>query len=174
MDIAMKKPTTICALFVSVALMFGQSTARKDAAITAVTGESWLHHLNRSFDETSMGKTWRLGPATDESAPRLQRSMTVLSDSTTSGTSMETLRGSDLYRLNCQGCHGEHGLGAPPEIGSLIDPVRATSVVLVTQRMKMTGVALSRRETAQLVNQSTSALLNACTRAERTCLRFII
>jgi mono/diheme cytochrome c family protein len=85
--------------------------------------------------------------------------MTVLSDSITSGTSMETLRGSDLYRLNCQGCHGEHGLGAPPEIGSLIDPVRATSVVVVTQRMKMTGVALSRRETAQLVNQSRSALL---------------
>ncbi len=72
---------------------------------------------------------------------------------------METLRGADLYRLNCQGCHGEHGLGAPPEIGSLIDPVRATSVALVTQRMKMTGMALSRRETAELVNQSRSALL---------------
>src|SRR5271165_6223240 len=90
----MKKLTTICVLFVSVALMFGQSTTRKDAAISAVTGESWLHHLNRSFDETSMGKTWRLGPAgpaTDESAPRLQRSMTVLSDSTTSSTRMKTL-----------------------------------------------------------------------------------
>jgi len=54
----MKKLTTVCALFFLAALMFGQSSARKDAAITAVTGESWLHHLNRLFDETSMGKTW--------------------------------------------------------------------------------------------------------------------
>ncbi len=155
----MKKLTTICALLFSAALMFGQSAARKDAAITAVTGESWLHHLNRPFDETSMGKTWRLGPATDEPASRLHRSTLVLSGSTASGPSMETLHGADLYRLNCQGCHGEHGLGAPPEIGSLIDPVRATSMVLVTQRMKMTGMALSRRQTAELVNQSRSALL---------------
>jgi mono/diheme cytochrome c family protein len=85
--------------------------------------------------------------------------MTVLSDSNASGTRMETLHGSDLYRLNCEGCHGEHGFGAPPEIGSLIDPVRATSVVLVTQRMKKTGMEMSRRDTAQLVNQSRSALL---------------
>jgi mono/diheme cytochrome c family protein len=153
----MKKLTTIYALFLSAALMLGQSTPRKDAAMTAVTGESWLHHINRSFDETSMGKTWRLGPATNESGPRLQR--LALSDSTHSRSGMETLRGSDLYRLNCQGCHGENGLGAPPEIGSLIDPVRATSLVLVTQRMKKTGMTLSRRETAELVNQSKSALL---------------
>ena len=153
----MKKLTTTCALLFSAALMFGQSSARKDAAITAVTGESWLHHLHRSFDETSMGKTWRLGPATDEPASYLQRS--TLSASTGPVSRMETLHGADLYRLNCQGCHGEHGLGAPPEIGSLIDPVRATSMVLVTQRMKITGMALTRQQTAELVNQSRSALL---------------
>ncbi|HSZ64456.1 MAG TPA: cytochrome c [Terriglobales bacterium] len=166
----MKKLTTICPLLLSAALMLGQSAARKDAPITAVTGESWLHHINRSFDETSMGKTWRLGPATDESDPRSLRSSrqssrgsmfpaTGLPDSTGSGSRMETLRGSDLYRLNCQGCHGEHGLGAPPEIGSVIDPVRATSLVLVAQRMKKTGMELSRRETEELVKQSRSALL---------------
>jgi mono/diheme cytochrome c family protein len=155
----MRELKAICALLFSAALMLGQSTVRKDAAITAVTGESWLHHLDRSFDETSMGKTWRLGPATDEPAPRLQRSMLGLSGSAASGSRMETLHGSDLYRLNCQGCHGEYGLGAPPEIGSLIDAVRATSVTLVTERMKKTGLELSRRETAELVNQSRSALL---------------
>ena len=156
----MKILTALCTLLFSAASMFGQSTVRKDTAITAVTGESWLHHLNRSFDETSMGKTWSLAPpdlAADQSAARLRPS--ALSGSTASGSRMETLRGSDLYRLNCQGCHGEYGLGAPPEIGSLIDPVRATSIVLVTQRMKMTGMALSRRETTEMVNQSRSALL---------------
>jgi mono/diheme cytochrome c family protein len=156
----MKILTAICVLLFSGASMLGQSTDRKDTAITPVTGESWLHHLNRSFDETSMGKTWRLGPrdlAADQSAARLRPS--ALSGSTASGSRLETLRGADLYRMNCQGCHGEYGLGAPPEIGSLIDPVRATSVALVTQRMKMTGMALSRRETAEMVNQSRSALL---------------
>lgn len=153
----MKTLKTICAVLFSTVLMFGQSSARRDSEITAVTGESWLHHLNRSFGETSMGKTWRLGPATDDPTPRLHNS--VLSDTTASGSEMETLHGADLYRLNCQGCHGEYGLGAPPEIGSLVDPVRATSVTLVTERMKKTGMELSRRETAELVKQSRSALL---------------
>jgi mono/diheme cytochrome c family protein len=159
-DVIMKILTAICALPFSAALMFGQGTVHKEAAITAVIGESWLHHLNRPFDETSMGKTWRLGPpdpATDQAVPRLRPS--TLSDSTKSGSRMETLHGSDLYRLNCQGCHGESGLGAPPEIGSLIDPVRATSAALVAQRMKNVGMALSRRQTEELVNQSSGALL---------------
>jgi mono/diheme cytochrome c family protein len=141
------------------ALMFAQANgpAGRDGAITAVTGESWLHHLNRSFDETSMGKTSQLGPpdpAIEQRGPQLRRP--ALS---ASGTKTETLRGSDLYRLNCQGCHGDHGLGAPPEIRSLIDPVRATSFALVTRRLKKTGMSLSGRETAELVNQSRGMLL---------------
>jgi len=152
----MKRIMAICSLLIPAALMFGQGTVHKDAAITAVTGESWLHHLNRPFDETSMGKTWRLGPATDEFAFRLQP---VPSGSTVSGARTQTLHGSDLYRLNCRGCHGEYGLGAPPEIASLINPVRATSDVLVAQRLKMAGMALSHRETAELANQSRSVLL---------------
>ena len=152
----MKILTAICALIFSAAWMFGQGAVRKDAAITAVTGESWLHHLHRPFDESSMGRTWRLGPtgaATDQAAPRLR--LAAQFDSTAPRSRMETLHGSDLYRLNCQGCHGESGLGAPPEIGSLIDPVRATSAALVAQRMKKVGMALSRRQTAELDRKST-------------------
>ena len=51
------------------------------------------------------------------------------------------------------------GLGVPPEIGSLIDPVRATSAVLVDQRMKKIGMAMSRREAADIARQSEGALL---------------
>ena len=51
-----------------------------------------------------------------------------------------TLKGSDLYRLNCQGCHGESGAGTAPEINSVINPVRSTSVALVMERMKNTGM----------------------------------
>jgi mono/diheme cytochrome c family protein len=148
----MKILAAMCALLFSAGSMFGQGAVRRDTAITAVTGESWLHHLHRSFDETSMGKTFRLGPpdpATDLAAPHLR--------SSSMGT--RTLHGSDLYRLNCQGCHGESGLGAPPEIGSVINPVRATSSVLVSERMKKAGMEISRRQTAELVSQSRDLLL---------------
>ncbi len=148
----MKILAAICALLFSAGSMFGQGAVRQDTAITAVTGESWLHHLHRSFDETSMGKTFRLGPpdaAMDLAAPQLR----------SSSVGARTLHGSDLYRLNCQGCHGESGLGAPPEIGSVINPVRATSKVLVSERMKKAGMEISRRQTAELVSQSRDLLL---------------
>lgn len=156
----MKILTAICVLLFLAELTFGQGAVRRDgaAAITAVTGESWLHHLHRSFDETSMGRTWRLGPpgsAIDHTPSRLR----LLAPSASTGSNMETFHGSDLYRLNCQGCHGESGLGAPPEIGSLIDPVRATSTTMVEQRMSKVGMVMSRRQTAEMVNQSRVALL---------------
>jgi mono/diheme cytochrome c family protein len=150
---------TMCALLFSAALPFGQAGVGKDAAITPVTGESWLQHLHRSFDESSMGKTWRLGPlaaAPHEAAPRLSLPR---SETNTSGSTVEVLHGADLYRVNCQGCHGEDGRGAPPEIASLIDPVRATSVLLVKQRMTKVGMQLSHQQLAEMVTQSKSALL---------------
>jgi mono/diheme cytochrome c family protein len=72
---------------------------------------------------------------------------------------MLVLHGADLYRLNCEGCHGESGLGAPPEIASIINPVRATSVSLVMQRMKSVGADVSRAQAAELAGQSKTALL---------------
>jgi mono/diheme cytochrome c family protein len=76
-----------------------------------------------------------------------------------SSTESVTLHGADLYRLNCQGCHGEAGLGAPPEINSLIDPVRATSVPLILARMKKSGMDMSSGAAAELARQSQAALL---------------
>lgn len=70
-----------------------------------------------------------------------------------------TLRGADLYRLNCQGCHGEAGLGAPPEINSVINPVRATSVPLVMERMKKVGMDMSPASADEMAKQSRKALL---------------
>ncbi len=70
-----------------------------------------------------------------------------------------TLHGSDLYRLNCQGCHGESGQGAPPEINSVINPVRATSVTLVMERMKTAGMDISQADALKLAQQSNTSLL---------------
>jgi mono/diheme cytochrome c family protein len=137
--------------------LFGQTAGTKDAPVTAAEGESWLNHLHRSFHETSMGRTWDLGPRGpvpgDESAPWQPEISSNFASQTV------TLHGSDLYRLNCQGCHGASGLGAPPEINSIIDPVRATSVQVIMARAKKTGQDVSRADTAVLAQQARGLLL---------------
>jgi mono/diheme cytochrome c family protein len=135
-----------------------QKTARRqNVAVSAVSGESWLAHLNRSFNETSMGKTGRLGPPAPQPGETASPWHPDLPSSVASQTL--TLHGSDLYRLNCQGCHGESGQGAPPEINSVINPVRATSVALVMERMKISGMDISRADAVKLAQESNSALL---------------
>jgi len=142
-----------------VAVMFlaGCCLAAQDLQVTDVDGESWISHLARDFDETSMGKTGRLGPApgvpSDDSPRGKSGTALVL------GPGTVVLHGSDLYRLNCQGCHGESGLGAPPEINSLINPVRATSVALIVERMKKVGMDTSPANAAEMAQQSRAALL---------------
>ena len=132
-----------------------RSNVQDGAQVTAVSGESWLSHLHRSFDNTSMGKTGRLGPGPQEFEVSVPMAETVLDAVQT----RRVLRGSDLYRLNCQGCHRESGEGAPPEINSVINPVRATSVPLVMARMKSAGADMSYAEAANLAQQSKKALL---------------
>ena len=123
------------------------------SAVTAVTGESWIAHLNRPFGETAMGKTGHLGPA-----PGQQDTYRAAPLLVTSGTPI-LASGAELYRLDCEGCHGESGQGTPPEVNSLINPVRATSVTLVIQRMKSSGMDISQANATQLAKQATTALL---------------
>ena len=135
----------------------GQTVGTRDVAVTAVEGESWLNHLHRSFNDTSMGKTWELGPPPSlpgEESPRVQLELSI-------GFATQTimLRGSDLYRLNCQGCHGASGSGSPPEINSVINPVRATSVAVILERTKKTGQEMSRADAALLAKQAKDLLM---------------
>jgi len=139
-----------------VASAFAQKVKTEGPNVTAVTGESWLTHLHRSFDETSMGKTGRLGPP-PESGREHGISEARLVSETSRGV---ILSGSDLYRLNCRGCHGEHGTGAPPEINSVINPVRATSATAVMERVKARGMELSRADAEKLAQQSKTMLLD--------------
>jgi mono/diheme cytochrome c family protein len=74
-------------------------------------------------------------------------------------TQSVTLNGSDLYRLNCQGCHGGSGAGAPPEINSVINPVRATSVAVILERTKKAGQEISRADAAGLAKQAKVLLM---------------
>ena len=130
------------------------SARPSDLAVSPAAGESWLNHIHRSFGDTSMGKTGRLGPNPVASDPAYKPDLLGPSQGST-----VTLRGSDLYRLNCRGCHGENGAGAPPEINSLIDPVRATSASLLMERMKKTGMAITPAAASELARQAQDALL---------------
>ena len=129
----------------------------QNLAVTDVQGESWLNHLARSFDETSMGKTGRLGPS--EPMPRDNTLRSEAQPLPVLATQPVLIRGADLYRMNCQGCHGESGLGAPPEINSVINPVRSTSVALIMARMKMVGMDVSPATASDMAKQSKAALL---------------
>ena len=145
------------------------STNRNHADVTAVTGESLLTHLNRSLGDTSMGKTGRLGPA-----PSLEEDseQTFLPHLLQPATGTVMLRGSDLYRLNCQACHGESGLGAPPEINSMISPIRATSSALVRERMKKVGMDISNADATKLAQESEAALLERLHKGGKTMPAF--
>jgi mono/diheme cytochrome c family protein len=125
----------------------------RESSVTAVSGESWLTHLNRALDETSMGKTGQWGPA-----PGKEDNAGLGSASGLTYAS-EVMSGADLYRLNCRGCHLASGQGAPPEINSVLNPVRASSAALVTQRMKSSGIDISRADAAQLAKQAKASLL---------------
>lgn len=135
----------------------GQSSGAKTVQATPVVGESWLKHLHRTFEETSMGKTGRLGPPRSLGGEETSDWQKPLSADSTNQT--VTLHGSDLYRLNCWGCHGEFGLGTPPEINSVINPTRAMSTQVILERMKNLGMDMSRADAAVLANQSKAALL---------------
>jgi mono/diheme cytochrome c family protein len=69
------------------------------------------------------------------------------------------LSGADLYRMKCQACHGASGTGAPPEINSVIDPVRATSASMYIARMKKVGMDVTSKDATTLANQAKRTLL---------------
>ena len=147
----------LAAVLVVAGSLLAQTAGNPDAEITAVQGESWIRHLNRSFAETSMGKTWDLGPAPDGLGEEAEPWQLKLSPGY--ATQVLTLRGSDLYRLNCRGCHGEFGQGAPPEINSVTGPVQATSVAATMERMKKSGREMSSSDVNAMAKESKIILL---------------
>jgi mono/diheme cytochrome c family protein len=138
--------------------LLGQSVGIKEIPVTPVQGESWLSHLHRKFSDTSMGKTWHVGPA----APVPGQDSAAWQEKLSQGFAARsmTLHGSDIYRLNCRGCHTGSGHGAPPEINSVIDPVRSTSVDIIMERMKKAGMDMSRANAAVLAKQANTAILD--------------
>jgi cytochrome c5 len=148
----------LVAIFALVSQLSGQTGGNKEIPVTPARGESWISHLHKRFSDTSMGKTWHSGPA----APRPGEDSAVWQEKLSSGFEARsmTVHGADVYRLNCRGCHAESGHGAPPEINSVIDPVRSTSVEIIMERMKKVGMDMSRANAAVLAKQANAALLD--------------
>lgn len=96
--------------------------------VTPVAGPGWLTRLGVTLSETSIGRaSGRLGPTTRPPTPP-QTSLIV--------PSSVTLTGADLYRLNCQACHGLSGAGAPPEVKSAVDAIRGVPLDVLRKQMK--------------------------------------
>ena len=127
--------------------------------VTPVQGESWLKHIHRRFDQTSMGKSSGVyGPRAPMPSEWPPSSSPVSPGNVSSQN--KTLSGVDLYRFKCQGCHGVFGVGAPPEIHSVIDPVRATSAKLYVERMKKVGMDVDSKSATPLARQARQAIMD--------------
>jgi mono/diheme cytochrome c family protein len=153
--------TSIKALLAILALLSplaGQAVGNRETPVTAVKGESWISHLHKRFSDTSMGKTYHAGPVAPMPGDKPSSAQEKLSLDFAART-ME-FHGADIYRLNCRGCHEESGHGTPPEINSVIDPVRATSAEVIIARMKKAGMNMSRANATLLAKQSNTALLD--------------
>jgi mono/diheme cytochrome c family protein len=161
-----------------------QSSEGGSPRVTAVEGPSWLRHLGLVASETRLG---RMGggeppPASRRREPEpgeygggkasalraiMDRFLSVFRSDRGAASAVLgdtfTLAGADLYRLNCQSCHGPDGGGAPPEIKSLIDPVRGTSAAVIEKRMKDTGHPIREAMAQQLASQAEAAILDRLT-----------
>ena len=141
--------------------------------VTPVQGPSWLRHLGLRVADTRMGEMGGTGPApaTSRREPALggegafrgtmHRFLSLFnSDRAKADEAFHAtfeLTGADLYRLNCRSCHGPDGQGTPPEISSLIDPVRAMTVAGIQQQMAAAGRTIPDDLAKQLAAQSEKA-----------------
>ncbi len=121
-----------------------------DSPISPLQGPSWLKHLGLSVSQTQMGKMGGTSPNPAEPAGKatLKSNVTRFLTTFRSGPDHASqilnekfmVTGSDIYRWNCQGCHGPEGKGAPPEINAIFGPVQGTSAVLTRKRMEARGI----------------------------------
>lgn len=110
--------------------------------VAPVSGHSWLEHLGVRLEQTHLGQMGGAGPPPSSSRKEPASAETFV------------LEGADLYRLECQSCHGPDGSGAIPEILPLVASVRATSLALTERAAKSSGQTLDLATTRSLVAEA--------------------
>lgn len=123
------------------------------AAVTAASGPSWVVRRNLNMLEASLGRVGAMGhPANAPGAPAHPPwPWPALPE-------RWTLSGADLYRLDCRSCHNADGTGLPPEINSVLDPLRAASATLLQKRMEERGRPIDAATAHQLAGQAEANL----------------
>jgi mono/diheme cytochrome c family protein len=110
----------------------------REPVVTPVAGPSWLNHLGLTYRDSSLGRGGaRYGP------PPTQQPSQPSAAPLPVGRPV-VLSGADLYRLNCQSCHGVEGTGTLPEIKSVLGLVQGSSLELVRRHVQQKGTAVSR------------------------------
>ncbi|MFI5183061.1 MAG: c-type cytochrome [Vicinamibacteria bacterium] len=124
------------------------TAAEAPAAITPPAGPSWLVRRNLVMLDASLGRIGNVAvPATAAGPQGAVWPWLALREHW-------TLTGADLYRLNCRSCHNALGSGLPPEINSLLDPMRATSSALLKKRMEERGRSLDAQTAREMASQA--------------------
>ena len=118
-----------------VALGAGLTSFAQGGKVTPVTGPSWLKRLNVRLADTTLGRAGaHYGPPPGKPAPAAEKTLRM--------SEPVTLTGGDLYRLNCQACHQAEGIGAPPEIKSVLAAVQGNTLEAIRQDMRGEGAAI--------------------------------
>ena len=151
-------------------------TKVSESTVPSIVGPSWIKHLGVTVLQTRMGQMGGSLPvdaknqrtATGDPAnvvnlksvmqrflpafrSRPEESEGILSEKFAAS-------GADLYRWNCQSCHGPEGKGAEPEINSIIGPVQGTSAKLTRDRMEARGIEADDEMVAQMSELAAASL----------------
>jgi mono/diheme cytochrome c family protein len=139
--------------FCAAALLLPGALPAQDASrVTAPSGLSWLGRRGLFMSSASFGRVGdiipRSGPAQPGQGGWPWRGL----------DEKWSLTGMDVYRLNCRSCHNADGTGLPPEINSVLDPVRAASPGLAKARFESRGRSADPKVVQDLVKQARDAL----------------
>lgn len=133
----------------------------REYPIPSGQGPSCIKHLGLTLSQTRMGQVGGTGalptnphgnpqPSSGDPGGAANLNLVIQRFLSTFRTSPEKagailnekfpVSGADLYRWNCQACHGPDGQGAPPEINSVLGPVQGTSPAMSRKRMEARGL----------------------------------
>ena len=139
----------------------GQSTERRLPRVTPTTGASWLEVRGTSMEVSAMGREGHSSNQIPDWVATHAQSELIRSvrPDPPDLTEVFTLTGADIFRLSCRSCHAADGSGSPPEVKSLIDPIRATSARLQMERMEALGRPIPRAMADTLASQAKQKFL---------------
>ena len=92
-------------------------TKTQEPVVTPVAGPSWLNRLGLTYRDSSLGRgaaTYGPPPTQPTYGPPTTQRPSQPSAAPLAVGRPVVLSGADLYRLNCQSCHGAEGTGTPP------------------------------------------------------------